>query len=485
MPCAANSPPQRRLCSGRRALFQPTQLVAQVPDDDLAHRPRSFVSRHPREDHAANRRPTRTKKRLKVRKRRPHLTPQQTRQPLASPPEGQRQLTLRDIDRSEIQPDIHGRVMLDPSRTENPCLPADTLSHPHSPHPPKRRRVHHSLFRNHATRVRPMCVPDAQSCGFVQNNRTFHQLSSGDPHSRPMTAHSALLHSYVPFLPEATWERMRDAVLLRVAPYAHGRSEASTRQALAVVVGYVHWAMDHGLAADADTALKTAALIDTYVAHRAKHIRPHRAQREGTILHALCDAPPRPHRQTHGAYSPPDVPYTSAEVEQARVWAAYQPTSRTARDALALISLGFGCGLTSREMLTVRGRDLAVLTDGLYGVHVGARTVPALQEWSADLEDLHDRCPRDEWLLAPGWAGRTVDTLNRVRRDLPGDHVPSPRRMRNTWLVTQINSGTPATVVMRAAGLAEAAFLRRLAPYLPMPAPDTELAMLRGGHDHA
>lgn len=305
------------------------------------------------------------------------------------------------------------------------------------------------------------------------------------PHSRPMTARSALLHSYVPFLPRAHWDRMRDAVLLRVAPYCHGRSEASTRQALATAVGYVYWAMEQGLVANADTALKSAGLVDTYVAHRALHIRPSRAQREGTILRALCDAPPRPRGQTPGVYSPPDVPYTPAEVAQARVWAAYQPTPRAARDALALIALGFGCGLTSHEMLTTRGRDLVVLTDGLYGVHVGARTVPALREWSADLEDLHERCPRDEWLLAPGWAGRTVDTLNRVRRDLPGGPAPSPRRMRNTWLVTHINSGTPATVVMRTAGLAEAAFLRRLAPYLHTPAPETELAMLRGGPDHA
>lgn len=108
-----------------------------------------------------------------------------------------------------------------------------------------------------------------------------------------------------------------------------------------------------------------------------------------------------------------------------------------------------------------------------------------LRAWAPLLADLRTTSDEADWLIAPGRADRGGQTLNSVRHELGGDIRPVPRRMRNTWLVTQVNGGTPPSVVMTAAGLLDADFLRRLAPFIHTPSAGEQRALLRDGGTHA
>ncbi|MCS3442221.1 hypothetical protein [Microbacterium phyllosphaerae] len=302
-----------------------------------------------------------------------------------------------------------------------------------------------------------------------------------------MTVTPDFLDSYNPYLPADDWAQMRDSVLASVRPYVADRSEASTRHALATLTGYVQWTRERGLVDQADDAL-TPRFIDLYAQHRSTQIRPQKAAREGAILRTLFSEDPLP-RRAEALPSPADTPYSDTDLATIRSWAVYQPSARKRLDATAIAALGLGCGLTANEMMTARTEDVRVAGNGDVDVTVRGprpRTVPALHTWAPLLAELRSIAPeKGDWLIAPGRTVRDAHSLNNIRRNLRGDIRPVPQRMRNTWLVAQVNGGTPPSVVMNAAGLLDAAFLRRLAPYIDMPTADEQRAMLRGGGAHA
>ncbi|KQQ65321.1 hypothetical protein [Microbacterium sp. Leaf320] len=295
------------------------------------------------------------------------------------------------------------------------------------------------------------------------------------------------LDSYHPYLPAGDWAQMRDSVLASVRPHLDDHSEATTRQALATLTGYVQWTRERGLVDQADDAL-TPRFIDLYTHHRSTQIRPQKAAREGAILRTLFSEDPLP-RRAEAPPSPVDAPYGDDDLATIRSWAAYQPSARKCLDATAIAALGLGCGFTVSEMMTTRTDDVTVAGNGDVDVTARgprARTVPALHTWAPLLAELRSTAPEGgDWLIGPGRTDRDSHNLNDIRRHLRGDIRPVPQRMRNTWLVTQVNGGTPPSVVMNAAGLLDAAFLRRLGPYIDMPAAHEQRAMLRGGGAHA
>jgi integrase len=301
-----------------------------------------------------------------------------------------------------------------------------------------------------------------------------------------MSDFSSVLDTYLPFLPVKAWREMRETVLSLTRPYALEHSEASTRQALSVLTGYAHWAREQGLINSPDDP-RAASFIDLYLQHRTTQIRPQGAAREAAILRELFGTG-KVERRTAAPPRLSDVPYTNDEVTQIRAWAAYAPSVRNRLDRTAIAALALGCGLTASEMMAARTDDLTILDSDDLDVTVRGprrRTVPALQAWAPLLADLRTTADEAEWLIAPGRRDRGGQTLNSVRHELKGDICPVPRRMRNTWLVTQVNGGTPPSVTMNAAGLLDADFLRRLAPYIDLPTVDEQRALLRNGGSYA
>jgi integrase len=152
--------------------------------------------------------------------------------------------------------------------------------------------------------------------------------------------------------------------------------------------------------------------------------------------------------------SAPTKPYSDPEVAALYSWATSQGTEHRRRDAIALLALGLGAGLASRELLGVRVQDLDTRT---------GRIQVIVWEGRPRVVPLHP----DDWLFRPGRlsasSGQVTDFLLRARTDLD----VRPSRMRATWLVDQLLRGTPPQELLRIAGLKNLAALDKLAIFTP------------------
>lgn len=392
---------------------------------------------------------------------------------------------MRPVLRSQKQANVHRRHMLQ-LRGGRKSRSSRRLSNhpPDRPRPPERGGVDQTIprSRTHLAILWRVCKQFAQSVRNVRVDITSARTLHTEPHSAHMSDSSALLDTYQPFLSADTWEQMRDTVLDLVRPYALEHPAPATRQALAVLTGYLHWGREQGLL-DRFSTPDAAGFIDLYLQERTTQIRPHGAAREAAILRELFQADKAPRR----AVAPPrlpDAPYTDNEVAQIRAWACYAPNRHKQLNRTAIAGLALGCGLTASEMMVARTDDITLLNSSDINVTVRgarARTVPVLHTWAPLIADLRTSTVEADWLIAPGRRDRGGQTLNNVRLGLGGEIRPVPRRMRNTWLVTQVNGGTPPSVVMNAAGLRDADFLRSLAPYILMPTLDEQQSLLRNG----
>jgi integrase len=163
------------------------------------------------------------------------------------------------------------------------------------------------------------------------------------------------------------------------------------------------------------------------------------------------------------------TPYTVAEQAALEGWSRAQTSEERRTSAAALLSLGFGAGLTGAEIIRLRLEDVEVLGDGLV-VHVGngdgKRDVPVADEWSDGLR------ARSGFMNGHGWAfradqrGSNMNLITDfVSRTAPPMEIQT-RRMRATWLVRHLEAGTPLKTLLRVAGLQSAEALDRILPFV-------------------
>lgn len=167
------------------------------------------------------------------------------------------------------------------------------------------------------------------------------------------------------------------------------------------------------------------------------------------------------------AAATPTAPYTGLEIEQINEW-AYTQDSANQRHARALVALGLGAGLPTRNIARLRATD--VHRDGyeLYVDGTTPRIVPVRDEWADELRELallaYDR---NAPLYRPGvaWTKNIVTTF--VARSRDAGIRPSAQRMRSTWLVHHLATGMPMQDLLSAAGLVSMDALVRYEQFLP------------------
>jgi len=172
--------------------------------------------------------------------------------------------------------------------------------------------------------------------------------------------------------------------------------------------------------------------------------------------------------------SSPTAPYTDAEIAELYSWANTQTTPNRSRSALALLCLGLGAGLATRELLDVRASDVTVeltpsgtLSAAVVVWRDRPRVVPVRTDWVRTLETVATDLNQDDWLFRPGrlsiTPGQVTDFLTRSRTTLD----VRPLRMRATWLVQHLSDGTPAEALLRISGLKNYAALDKSVKFLP------------------
>lgn len=161
-------------------------------------------------------------------------------------------------------------------------------------------------------------------------------------------------------------------------------------------------------------------------------------------------------------------PYTAVEQAALEGWSRAQTSEERRTSAAALLSLGFGAGLTGAEIIRLRLEDLE-MTDMAAVVHVtgeGAREVPVLGEWTAGIRSRYVHLDGQGWAFRAEQRGGNVNLITDfVSRTAPPMELQS-RRMRATWLVGRLEAGTPLKTLLRVAGLQSAEALDRVLPFV-------------------
>lgn len=161
-------------------------------------------------------------------------------------------------------------------------------------------------------------------------------------------------------------------------------------------------------------------------------------------------------------------PYSRKAVAELDGWALAQPSEERHTSARALLALGLGAGLTGAEIIALRTTDVSTVggTTLLTIRGAGERSVPVLRDWSDELNQRVTFVGGDGWMFRSEQRGGNINLITDfVSRN--GPHLPlQARRMRATWLVHHLETGTPVKTLLRIAGLKSAEALDRVLPFV-------------------
>lgn len=286
---------------------------------------------------------------------------------------------------------------------------------------------------------------------------------------RAMRPRTVDVSHYSPDLPEDDWRYIRDFVTLaaREAIPQLSYAEASVINAIS---HHVDWCVNVAGYSLARETIFRRDVIGAAASVMATTHSSSRGRRRSLMLRVgeVLDVIPRTKPLSPLAAASPSAPYLQPEAYEVARWALSQREERQ-QSARALVALGLGAGLPSREICSVRASD--VVADGA-AIQVGNRVVPVLDEWRAELAELTEVAPHSAAaLFREGVAWHKNMVTNFVATSLPDGVPPTVQRMRATWLVEHLSTGTPMQDLLAAAGLKSMDALVRYERFLPPPSP--------------
>ncbi|MFF1876602.1 hypothetical protein [Leifsonia sp. NPDC058230] len=200
------------------------------------------------------------------------------------------------------------------------------------------------------------------------------------------------------------------------------------------------------------------------------------------VAEALLEPSLAPRALPALAASDPTMPYTEEEQAALLEWARKEKRARRGDDAMVLLALGFGAGLSAQEVMNVRAGDVEV-TDGAVMVYVRegrVRVVPVLRRWETALGRRAAALKAEEYLFKPGrdGAGKNLISNFVAKARVDGVHAQT-QRMRSTWLVQQMAACTPLPELIDAAGVDSLEALTRYLGFVERKATLDVVAKLR------
>ncbi|MER7797483.1 hypothetical protein [Microbacterium sp. NPDC096154] len=286
--------------------------------------------------------------------------------------------------------------------------------------------------------------------------------------SRASGADSA---DYVPRLDPAVWADIESFVVASVDAVeplvAYSRETLLT--ALAHHVGWVR--MHLGPTLDA-SHVYSRIMIGASVA-AMKPATASTMGRRRSILLRVSEAlgiVDRPSTLPQLAASSGTTPYSEVERARLRTWAHLQGKAETRASLRALLALGFGAGLLTRELCEVRACDVAVEGCAVRVLGERARIVPVAAVWRKELAELAAGAPDAEDSLFRRGVAYTKNTVVDLVRRAQGGSTVTTQRMRASWIVDRLVEGTPMQELVTAAGVRSLDAFVRYEQYLPRPA---------------
>lgn len=279
------------------------------------------------------------------------------------------------------------------------------------------------------------------------------------------------LGQYIPDLPERDWASTREMVLgvvRNVRPQLSSYPDAALVNAVA---HHVDWCVHvEGFDADA-TVLFRRDVIGAAVAAMPTLRTSSKGRRRSILFRVgeILGCIPVPSHLPTLAGATPTTPYSRAEIDELIRWADTQ-RDRDHKSARALISLGLGAGLPTRDLCAVRALD--VLVEGTRIEIRGSkpRIVTVADEWCEELDGLVRESEDPTLPLFRPTLARSKNLITVfVARSTSTLLRPSSQRMRSTWLVGNLAVGTPMQDLLAMAGLDSMDALVRYERFLPPP----------------
>ncbi len=265
------------------------------------------------------------------------------------------------------------------------------------------------------------------------------------------------------------------------------RSASNAAKYLSHLSDFAAWAHAQGIPLTLK-ALLDSDVIERYVAVGMPGARDSTRATRRAILRRIarrCASPPQD-LPLPIAYRRIRPPYSPEEVHGLLALASAQPTPSRRRTMRAILHLGLGCGIASRDLAWVRGQDIEQLQDGSVSVTVSGGTRPraviTLQAHETALLEIA-RFARAGLLIGGTARGRRNVTCGPLDRVVGGEDLPRLEiaRLRSTWLLTHLRARTPLPTLMTAAGLTTVRPLEDLLHHWPVDADAARLALRTAG----
>ena len=282
------------------------------------------------------------------------------------------------------------------------------------------------------------------------------------------------IESYIATIPPAEWEIIEAFVRASVND-ADALTVRSARQLLVAAARHVHYCWTVGYPLDRLVIWRREVIAefaqrgcpDMTVASRNTYRSTLFSMSD--VLLAAPHRHPRPPSIGRGASS---RPYTAKEVSLLIAWANFQRTENRRVNAMVLLCLGIGAGLSAAEIGWLRACDVRVDDEGVLLTISGprARTVPMLEAWEQPIAQIAQASMRkSQRIFVPNRHSGANKSLisNFVVNTTDRPVSVTAQRLRATWLVTHLTAGTPVVLLARAAGLESLDGLSRFVEYVP------------------
>ncbi len=266
------------------------------------------------------------------------------------------------------------------------------------------------------------------------------------------------IEGYTPRNPPSHWHATLRPFVVKNLYAARPPGAASVEQWAWVLTLISEWCVGEGIPLDVERVLDP----DTVERFASTGLRdfPSRyhyrtvLRRLGRLLTTEAPWEPRPERMTRRKVA---LPYSPSDLNLIWQDAGRQSTPSRRRAATALVCLGAGAGLDGRWSTKVKGSDVRPV-DGVVVVLVPAprpREVPVLARFEEDL--LRLAAEAGEEPLVGGGSPHRNRAWKLVSRFEAGHHHPtlSLPRLRSTWLVEHLISGTRIPELLAAAGTSQ------------------------------
>jgi len=298
------------------------------------------------------------------------------------------------------------------------------------------------------------------------------------------------VHVIDTFVPQGVRARAAWAYTNRVVAQAAGvstRSASNAAKYLSHLSDFAAWAHDQGVPLALE-ALLDPDVIERYIAVGMPGARDSTRATRRSILRRIARrcASPQQDLPPPIAYRRVRPPYSLEEVHGLLALASAQPTPSRRRTLRAILHLGLGCGIASRDLAWVRGQDIEQLQDGSVSVTVSGGTRPravvALHAHETALLEL-SRLTSGGLLIGGSTRGRRNVTRGPLERVVGGEDLPrlETARLRSTWLLAHLQARTPLPALMHAAGLTTVRPLEDLLHHCPVDADAARLALRAAG----